>query len=115
VVHFDDRHGWLNSGLDLEGVYQQGNITDSNLRSTFIEKASTSVHLSVASALYDSGRIAWARDIQAAPANDFIVVEDLCSKAMKILRAPSVSQYGTTLELKALGDKLVVAGTSRVM
>ncbi|KAJ9157024.1 hypothetical protein NKR19_g3944 [Coniochaeta hoffmannii] len=36
-------------------------------------------------------------------------------KTKRVFRSPSIVQYGRDLELKALGDKLVVAGTSRVM
>lgn len=116
----DDGHGWLERGLSLTGVYPQLSTgeTDGSGGSggVFVRpEAPPQEHRSIESSLYEGGRLAWLPESLPPPDNTLIVVEDLYSKTKRIYRNASVSQYGRDMGLKALGDRLLVAGTSRVM
>lgn len=111
---------WLQSGLRLTGVYPQTSAGESNGLGADVgvlrrPSALPPEHRSPGSSLYEGGRLVWVTESLPSPQNTVIVVEDLYNKTKKVYRNPSVSHYGRALELKALGDRLLVAGTSRVM
>jgi len=117
VVRHDigDGHEWLEGGLKLIGVYPARTAGDFYLGGLSSREVSSLTHSSVGSSLYHSGRLAWLPENLPRPDQSLVVIEDLYSKTKRVFRSPSIVQYGRDLELKALGDKLVVAGTSRVM
>jgi hypothetical protein len=63
---------------------------------------------------YQSGRLAWLSDHLPVDVG-LITVEDLRAGTRNVYRNASTAEYGRALSLLALGDKLVVAGTSRLM
>jgi hypothetical protein len=107
-------HEWVERGLELVGLFPS-TATEDSLGSLFTRKASRLEHASSRSSLYHGGRLVWIPESLPSPDSNLIVIEDLLNKTKRIFRNPSVCQYGRGMELKALGDKLVVAGTSRVM
>lgn len=111
-----DGHQWLTKGLDLDGVFPEGPVAGFDVGDVFSrDQAPPLQHCVVQSSLYAAGRLAWLPDSLPAPDNTLIVVENLNTRTKRIYRNASVSQYGRDMTLKALGDKLLVAGTSRVM
>lgn len=59
--------------------------------------------------LYSSGKAAWHL------CSCVVVVDDVKAKTRKVLTPPSGIMYGSTLKLQALGSRLVVASTYRMM
>lgn len=111
-----DGHNWLNRGLKLAGVFPPTPVGEFYAGGVFSRaEAPPLEHRSFRSSLYAVGRLAWLPESLPAPDNALIVVEDLYSKTKKIYRNTTISQYGGDMALKALGDRLLIAGTSRVM
>lgn len=111
-----DGHQWLARGLELDGVFPEGPVAGTDVGNVFSrDQAPPLQHCVAQSSLYEAGRLAWLPDSLPAPDNTLIVVENLNTRTKRIYRNASVSQYGRDMALKALGDKLLVAGTSRVM
>ncbi|KAB5585775.1 hypothetical protein GE09DRAFT_37798 [Coniochaeta sp. 2T2.1] len=118
VVRHDvgDGHAWLNTGLDLAGVFPVPSSGKSEAAPLFSRTEAPSIqHKPIGGSLYEDGRLVWVTDTLPSPDNILVVVEDLRSRTKRIYRNPSVIQYGPGFELKAIGDKLLVAGVARVM
>lgn len=113
-----DGDTWLNTGFDLVGLIGAApGQFDESVRSFIRERPFMADHWDVEDSLYESGRlVSITRPVPQAQADQaLIVVEDLHTRTKKVYLTPSVAQYGTSMKLQALGNKIFVAGTSRVM
>jgi hypothetical protein len=115
VVHHssDNRNHWLNKELHLTGVPQPQHSGFSRREKVLLWERIE--HHRADHSLYEAGRLAWLTDNLDPADGVVIVVEDLYAGTKKVFRNASAVQYGRSLSLQALGDKLLVAGTSRAM
>jgi hypothetical protein len=66
-------------------------------------------------ALYANGRIAWQPTPSRGPDDWIVVIDDLRTRLRKVFRQPGVVLTGGSLNLVALGDRLVVANVARLL
>ncbi|KAB5583348.1 hypothetical protein GE09DRAFT_298192 [Coniochaeta sp. 2T2.1] len=108
-------HTGLMGGLDLVGVFPPPSSGESDPAAMFGRTEDDPIdHRFLPGFFYEAGKFVWSTDALPSP-DALIVVEDLRSRTKWIYRNPSIVQYGPEFGIMALGDKLLVAGSSRAM
>lgn len=109
---------WLEKDFRFVGIFDQNgplHRLDNTANIVRCLRVPDLEHKELSSVLYEGRRLVWLTDSLPQPDDSLIVVEDLGSRTKKVYRSPFSQAYARGLKLLALGDKLVVAGSSRVM